>query len=279
MREIFSYDFIYEPLIIGMLVALCAALLGVTLVLKRYSMIGDGLSHVSYGALAVAAAMGVAPLKIAVPVVVLAAFLLLRVSGNARMNGDSAIAMISSTSIAVGVIVASLSGNVNIDVGSYMFGSILAVDDTDLFISLLLSAVVPVMYFLLYNRVFAITFDESFARSAGVRTGVYNMLVALLTAVTIVVGMRIMGAILISSLLIFPALTSMRVFRSFKGVVVSAAIISVVCFFFGFYFSYVFETPTGASVVVTNALAFALFSGIGAVVRRRESSEGGIADN
>ncbi len=269
MSEMLSYSFIREPLIIGMLVSLCAALLGVTLVLKRYSMIGDGLSHVGYGALAVAAAMGVAPLKIAVPVVVLAAFLLLRVSESTKLNGDSAVALISGTSISVGVLVVALTGNVNIDVGSYMFGSILAIDKTDAAISIVLTAVVTVMYILLYSRIFAVTFDESFARSSGVGVQGYNMLVALLTAVTIVVGMRIMGAILISSLLIFPALTSMRVFRSFRGVVLCSAIISLVCFFLGFYASFVLETPTGASVVVTNAVCFCLFAAAGKIRAER----------
>lgn len=260
ITEIFSYSMLRTPLIVGILVSLCAALLGSVLVLKRFSMIGDGLSHVGYGALCVAAAAGIAPLKIAIPIVIVAAFLLLRISRNSRINGDSAIALISGTAIAVGVLTVKLAGNVNIDVGSYMFGSIVAISKSDVNISVALSIVVILMYLLMYNGIFSVTFDEGFAKATGTKVSFYNTVVAILTAVTIVIGMRLMGAILISSLLIFPTLTAMRFFRSFRGVVMCSAVVSVLSFFIGFVAAYVFDTPTGASVVAVNAVMFVLFS-------------------
>ena len=233
ISQMFSYGFLNRALLVGMLVALCSALLGVSLVLKRYSMIGDGLSHVGFGALSIAMAMRLAPLAVAAPVVVLAAFLLLRISENSRIKGDAAIALIASSSLAIGVIVTSLTSGMNTDVYGYLFGSILAMGVGDVAASVVLSAAVLLLFILFYNKIFAITFDEAFAQATGVNARGYTLLIALLTAVTIVVGMRIMGAMLISSLIIFPALTSMRVCRSFKGVVISSALVSVVCFFVG----------------------------------------------
>lgn len=265
ITEVFSYSFLTVPLLVGVLVSVCAALLGSVLVLKRFSMIGDGLSHVGYGALCVAAAAGIAPLRLAIPVVVVAAYFLLKISRSSRINGDSAIALISGTAISVGVLTVKLAGNVNIDVGSYMFGSIVAVDESDVVISVVLSVVVIVMYAIMYNGIFSITFDESFAKATGTKVSRYNTAIALLTAVTIVVGMRLMGAILISSLLIFPSLTSMRVFRSFRGVVISSAVVSAASFFLGFIAAYHFDTPTGASVVAVNAVTFVAFSIVGKI--------------
>ena len=252
----FSYHFMQRALIVGVLVSLCAALLGVSLVLKRYSMIGDGLSHVGFGALAVASALNLAPLAVAVPVVVVAAVLLLRLRTTGRIKGDAAIAMISSAALAIGVIVVSVTKGMNTEISSYMFGSILSLSRGDAVLSVILSLAVLVMYLLLYPRIFAVTFDESFARATGTRAGLYNTLLAVLTAVTVVLGMRMMGALLISSLIIFPALGAMRVCKSFRSVVICAAVISVVCFVFGMAASYVFETPSGASVVVADLAAF-----------------------
>ena len=261
--DLFSYSFISRAMIVGVLVALCSALLGVSLVLKRYSMIGDGLSHVGFGALSVAVAMNVAPLQISIPVVVIAAFLLLRINSDSRIKGDAAIALISSSALAIGVIVTSLTTGLNADVHNYLFGSILAMSESDVVLSISLSVLVLLLFIVFYHRLFAVTFDESFARATGTRSNIYNMLLALLTAITIVVGMRIMGAMLISSLVIFPALTSMRVCRSFRGVILCSAVISVLCFFLGMFASYVFSTPAGASVVVVNLAAFLLFSLVG----------------
>ncbi len=268
LKDLFSYSFIVRALIVGTLVSLCAALLGVSLVLKRFSMIGDGLSHVGFGALSVAAAMNIAPLYLAVPVVIITAFLLLRVSnGNGKLQGDSSIALISSGSIAIGVIVTSMTGGMNTDVYSYMFGSILAMSLKDVAISVILSAVVLILFVFSYHRIFAVTFDEQFSHASGIKTGTYNTLLAILTALTIVVGMRIMGTMLISSLIIFPALTSMRIFKTFKSVIISSAILSVVCFFIGIVVSFVFSPPAGASIVVVNLIMFCIFSFISLIQR------------
>lgn len=263
--EMLSYPFMTRAFLVGSLVALCSALLGVSLVLKRYSMIGDGLSHVGFGAMAIAAAMNVAPLTVTIPVVIVAAILLLRISGNAKIKGDAAIALISTTSLAVGVMVISLTTGMNTDVYNYMFGSILAMSAEDVKLSLVLSVFVLILFIVFYHKIFAITFDETFARATGVKAGVYNTLIAVLTAVTIVLGMRMMGALLISSLIIFPALTSMRVCRTFKSVIINAAVISVVCLFAGVTLSYVAATPAGASVVLANLVMMVLYTVVGAV--------------
>ena len=253
LSEMLSYPFMVRALFGGMLVSLCASLLGVSLVLKRYSMIGDGLSHVSL-------AMGWSPLKVSIPVVVLAAFFLLRITENSRIKSDAAIAMISASSLAIGIIVTSLTTGMTTDVSSYMFGSILAMTKEDVVLSAVLCIIVLGLFVLCYNQVFAVTFDENFAKATGVNVGAYNMLISVLTAVTIVLGMRMMGAMLISSLVIFPCLTSMRVFKSFTSVVISSGILSLICFLLGMMASYQFSTPAGASVVVVNLIAFGLFS-------------------
>lgn len=263
--EMLSYPFMTRAFLVGSLVALCSALLGVSLVLKRYSMIGDGLSHVGFGAMAIAAAMNAAPLTVAIPLVIVAAILLLRISGNAKIKGDAAIALISTTSLAVGVMVISLTTGMNTDVYNYMFGSILAMSAEDVKLSLVLSVFVLILFIVFYHKIFAITFDETFARATGVKAGVYNTLIAVLTAVTIVLGMRMMGALLISSLIIFPALTSMRVCRTFKSVIINAAVISVVCLIAGVTLSYVAATPAGASVVLANLVMMVLYTVVGAV--------------
>ena len=260
LSEMLSYPFMVRALFGGMLVSLCASLLGVSLVLKRYSMIGDGLSHVSFGALSIALAMGWSPLKVSIPVVVLAAFFLLRITENSRIKSDAAIAMISASSLAIGIIVTSLTTGMTTDVSSYMFGSILAMTKEDVVLSAVLCIIVLGLFVLCYNQVFAVTFDENFAKATGVNVGAYNMLISVLTAVTIVLGMRMMGAMLISSLVIFPCLTSMRVFKSFTSVVISSGILSLICFLLGMMASYQFSTPAGASVVVVHLIAFGLFS-------------------
>jgi zinc transport system permease protein len=255
----FTYAFLVRAIVVGALVSICAALLGVSLVLKRYSMIGDGLSHVGFGSLALATALNAAPLTVAIPVVVAAAFLLLRLSENSKIKGDAAIALISTGSLAVGVIIISQTTGMNTDVCNYLFGSILAMSKADVYLSIALSFIVLVLFILFYNKLFAITFDETFAKTTGIKSDLYNMLIALLTALTIVLGMRMMGALLISSLIIFPALSSMRILKKFKSVTVCSAIISILCFFIGVVISYLYATPTGASVVLMNLIVFALF--------------------
>jgi len=267
LREMLSYPFLVRALAGGILVSLCASLLGVSLVLKRYSMIGDGLSHVSFGALSSAVAFGWSPLRVSVPVVVVAAFFLLRIRSNGKMKSDAAIAMISAVALASGIIVTSMTTGMTTDVSSYMFGSILAMSKEDVRLSVVLSVFVLGLFLICYNKIFAVTFDENFARATGVNVSWYNVLIAVLTAVTIVLGMRMKGAMLISSLIIFPSLTSMRVFKSFRGVVISSGVLSVVCFVIGMMASYRYSTPAGASVVMVNLAAFLAFSAADYIVR------------
>ena len=265
ISEMMSYPFIVRALIGGVLVSLCASLLGVSLVLKRYSMIGDGLSHVSFGALSVALAAGWSPLKISIPVVVLAAFFLLRITERGKIKSDAAIAMISASALAIGIIVTSMTTGMTTDVSSYMFGSILAMSKEDVRFAAVLSVIVLGLFLFCYNKIFAVTFDENFARATGVNVSIYNVLIAVLTAVTIVIGMRMMGAMLISSLIIFPSLTAMRIFKSFRGVVIVSGVLSIICFSIGMVISYIYSTPAGASGVVVNLAAFLIFSLVQAV--------------
>lgn len=264
LAEMLSFDFITRALLVGILISLCASLLGASLVLKRYSMIGDGLSHVGYGALAVAAAFNLAPLQVAIPVVIVTAFFLLRISKNSKLNGDALIAIISCSALSVGMIVVSVF-EVNIDVNSYMFGSILALQKEDVLLSVISSVTVIVLYVLFYNKIFAVTFDESFSKATGIKTGLYNGLIALLTAVVTVVGMRLMGALLISGLIIFPSLSAMRICKSYRGVTVFSVIISVLCFITGLTVTFYLPVPTGACIVVTNLAAFLICVIIGQI--------------
>lgn len=268
ISEMLSYSFITRALIVGTLVSLCAALLGTSLVLKRYSMIGDGLSHVGFGALAVAYVMNITPLYVAIPVVLVSAILLLRISENGKIKGDAAIALITTSSLAIGVTAISVSSGMNTEVINYMFGSILTMDSTDVLLGVILSVMVLVLYVIFYTKIFAVTFDENFAKATGTKTGLFNLLIASLTALTVVLGMKMMGAMLISALIIFPSLTSMRLCKTFRGVTLCSALLSLVCFFMGVIISYVYNTPTGASVVIINLLAFAIFSIIGAVRKK-----------
>lgn len=265
MLEMFSYDFMIRAMVVGVLVSLCAALLGVILVLKRYSMIGDGLSHVGFCTLSIAAVMNWAPLYFSIPIVVLAAFLLLRLSENGKIKGDAATALITTSSLAIGVIVTSLGSGMTTDVNNYMFGSILIMSESDVTLSVVLSVAVLTLFVLFYNKLLAVTFDESFAKATGIRANLYNMLLAILTALTIVLGMRMMGTLLISGLIVFPALTSMGVFKKFKSVIICSAIVSVICFIVGMFGSYIFSTPAGASVVVANLITFIVFRIIGTI--------------
>ena len=277
MLEMLSYPFILRALVVGTLVSLCSALLGVNLVLKRYSMIGDGLSHVAFSAMAVATVMNWAPLWVAIPVVIVASYVLLRLSSDGRFSGDSAIALLSTGALAVGIFVISMKSGINTDINNYMFGSVLAISKSDVSLSVILSLAVLALYVLFYNKIFAVTFDEPFAKATGVRADFYNMLVAVLTAVTIVLGMRMIGALLISSLIIFPAMSSMRVFKCFRNVVICSAVISVVCFLTGLMVSYAYSAPTGASVVILNIVVFAAFCAVsfvrGRIRRQRISAE------
>lgn len=254
--KIFSYPFLLNALFVGSLVSLSAALLGTSLVLRRYSMIGDGLSHVGFGALAIATVLNITPLIFAIPVVMIAAILLLRVSENIGMRGEQLIAVISTGALALGVFVISLVKGVNTDINSFLFGSILALSDMDVLVSAIASIVIITLFILCYNKIFAITFDEEFAKATGVRVKLYNTLLAALTALVIVLGMRMMGALLISSLVIFPSLSAIRFRITFKGVTILAAILSLLCYTAGLVLSFILSTPTGATVVLINLVCF-----------------------
>ncbi len=264
LAAFFALPFAQRALLVGSLVSLCAALLGVTLVLKRYSLIGDGLSHVGFAALAIGAALGTMKLQlyIAVPIVVLAAFLLLRLNESTRIKGDAAIGIIATLSLAVGYIVLYRAGT-NVDISNYMFGNMFTISDADAWFSVGVAAAVILVYILFYRKLFAVTFDETFARACGMRVSLYNTVIAILTAVTVVLGMRMMGTLLISALIIFPALTAMRVCKQFRSVVLTAAAVSLCCFFVGTVLAHYLNFPAGSTVVVANGIAFILFSLIG----------------
>lgn len=262
--QIFQLPFMLRALIVGILISLCASLLGVSLVLKRYSMIGDGLSHVGFGALALASAFGIAPLYIAIPIVIITAFLLLRINESGKLKGDAAIALVSASALAFGVMIVSLSSS-NVDLNSYLFGSIYAISNQDMFLSIGLSAAVIALYFIFYNKMFAVTFDENFARATGSNATAYNMVMACLTAVTIVIGMRLVGSLLISSLIIFPPLTSMRICKTFKKVIISSATVGIICVIIGIITSFLFDVPASACIVLTNLVAYIAFSVISSI--------------
>lgn len=268
-----SYPFVRYALIVGTLIALCSSLLGVTLVLKRFSYIGDGLSHVAFGALAVATLFDLGNTSVVVmPVTVIAAILILRTGQNPRIHGDAAIAMLSVGSLAVGYLVMNLfstSANISGDVCSTLFGStsILTLTRAEVWLCVVMSVIVAAVFIFLYNRIFAVTFDENFARATGLRAGVYNNLIAVITAVIIVLAMNLVGSLLISALVIFPALSAMRVIQNFKGVVICAAVISVVCALAGIILSILFSTPVGSTIVAADIVMFLICCLVGRIVR------------
>ena len=279
MAEVFSKLGMYFQLpgvryafIVGVLIALCSSLLGVTLVLKRFSFIGDGLSHVAFGAMAVAAVMNISNnMLIVMPVTVIAAVLLLASGKRAKIKGDAAVAMISVGALAIGYLLMnqfpSSSGNVSGDVCSTLFGSysILTLNESDVWICAVLSIVVVAMFILFYNKIFAVTFDEDFARATGTRATLYNFLIAIIIAVIIVLAMNLVGSLLISALVIFPALSAMRVFKTFKSVTVCSACLSVFCSAAGIIISIIVGTPVGSTIVAADIIAFIVFQIIGTV--------------
>ncbi|MCR5521208.1 MAG: metal ABC transporter permease [Lachnospiraceae bacterium] len=261
-----EFPIVRYALITAVLIAVCSSLLGVILVLKRFSFIGDGLSHVAFGILAVAAVLHLSNnMLLVLPVTVLCAVLLLRTGKNTKVKGDAAIAMISVASLAVGYLLMNLfstSSNISGDVCSSLFGSvsILTLTEAEVWLCVILSVIVVVVFIVFYNRIFAVTFDEDFAKASGLHADAYNLLIAIITAVIIVLAMNLVGSLLISALLIFPALSSMRLFRSFKAVTVCSAIISVICSLSGIVISILFETPVGATIVVADTVVFAICS-------------------
>ena len=265
----FAYPFVRYALIVGVLIALCSSLLGVTLVLKRFSFIGDGLSHVAFGAIAIAAVLNLSNQMILVfPITIVCAILLLRTGQNTKIKGDAAIAMISVGALAIGYLIMNLfsaSSNVSGDVCSTLFGStsILTLTQGEVWLCAILSLVVIAIFILFYNKIFAVTFDENFARSAGTNANAYNLLIAIVIAVIIVLAMNLVGSLLISALVIFPALSAMRVFQNFRAVTICSAVLSVICAFLGILVSILASTPVGSTIVAVNIVAFALFCAVG----------------
>lgn len=270
-----QFSFVQYALIVGVLIAICSSLLGVTLVLKRFSFIGDGLSHVAFGAMAIAAVVGLTndmPLILAVTTA--SAILLLRTGQNTKIKGDAAVAMISVGALAIGYLlmnVFSKSSNVSGDVCSTLFGSvsILTLTVTEVWLSVILSAVVFIVFILFYNKIFSVTFDENFAKATGVKTGLYNLLIAVVIAVIIVLAMNLVGSLLISALVIFPALSAMRVFKSFRAVTVCSAVFSVLAAGLGILIAIMFGTPVGSTIVGTDIVGFLIFFLIGTFTKSK----------
>lgn len=269
LKEYFDYPFVRYALIVGILIALCSSLLGVTLVLKRFSFIGDGLSHVAFGATAIATILKLTSnMFFVIPITILSAILLLRMGQNTKIKGDAALAMISVGSLAIGYLllnVFSTSSNLSSDVCTTLFGStsILTLSIMDVWLCIGMSIIVIVIFVLFYHKIFAITFDENFASATGTNAKIYNLLLAVLIALVIVIAMNLVGSLLISALVIFPALSAMRILKSFKSVTICSAIISVICATLGILISILAGTPVGATIVVVDIVAFILCSGIG----------------
>ena len=276
IAQYFSYPYVVNAMVVGVLISLCSSLLGVTLVLKRFSFIGDGLSHVAFGAMAVAAVTGLTDnMYIVLPVTVICAVLLLSGGQNSVIKGDAAVAMISVGSLAIGYLIMNVfssnlrSSNLSADVCSTLFGStsILTLSSTEVWLCVILSIVVVAAFILFYNKIFSVTFDESFAKATGTRTGLYNLLIAIIIAVIIVLAMNLVGSLLISALIIFPALSSMRVFKSFRSVTICSAALSVGCSSLGLLISILLGTPVGSTIVAVDIIVFALFSLLGYILR------------
>ncbi len=266
LQYYFSYPFVWYALIVVLLIALCSSLLGVTLVLKRFSFIGDGLSHVAFGAMAIAAVIGITDKMIIIlPVTVLSAILILRTGKNTKIKGDASIAMISVSALALGYMLMNIfpvSSNISADVCGSLFGStsILKLKIEDVWLCIVLSVIVLAIFVLFYNRIFSVTFDESFSKATGINSDAYNLMIAIITAVIIVLAMNLVGSLLVSALIIFPALSAMRLFKSFKSVTICSAIISVICAAAGIILSILLKTPTGATIVAADMAVFLIFS-------------------
>lgn len=268
LLSVLSYPFMIRAIIVGVLVSFCASLLGVILVLKRYSLIGHGLSDVGFAALALALAVGASPIYVATPIVIAASFVIMYVSQNKRINGDVAIGIFSTGALSFGIIITAISKGFNMDIYSYMFGSVLAMSSFDVVVSVALSVVVIATFAIFYNRLFIVTADEDFARAIGINVTFYQFLISFLTALTVVVGMRMIGTLLISSLIIFPAIIARRFVRSFKYLVLLSALISVFCFIFGILISFFYNLPTGAGIVLVNIILLTVSAFVSSIFSR-----------
>ncbi|HEY9059449.1 MAG TPA: metal ABC transporter permease [Pseudobacteroides sp.] len=257
--EAVQYDFMLKALLVGSLIAVCCSFLGIFLVLKKYSMIGDGLAHVSFATIAIALLLAASPLLVSIPIVILSSLLILKLNEKADLHGDAAIGLVSTFALAVGVLVSSVARGFNVDLFSYLFGSILVISNIDVILSVILSVVVIFMIFFFYNNLFAITYDEEFAKVIGLNTRTMNYLISVLTSITIVLGIRVVGTMLISSLIIFPTVTALQVAKGFKSTILVSSAVSVSCVILGVFISFIMNFPTGATIVMLNALCFAVF--------------------
>ncbi len=253
--EIFSYSFMIRALIVGVLLSFCAALIGTPLVLRKNSMIGDGLSHVGFGAFAIASVLGLAPIQFAIPIVIIASFFILQLTESNIIHGDAAIALVSISALAVGTFIVSLTGT-NVDINSYLFGSILSISNTDILITVILTIAISLLYLFSHHQIFSITFDETFAKSIGVNTKLYHLAFAVLCSIVVVLGMRLMGALLISGLIIFPVLSAGLFSKTYRSTIISSALIAILAFLVGLIASYSLNTPTGATIIIVNLVFF-----------------------
>lgn len=253
ITEFFTTEYLRNALIAGLLISVCTALLGVELVLKKFSMLGDGLSHVSFGTLAVASIFNVASLELSLIIVIFVAFLLLQIKQNSKINGDAAIAIVSGSFMAIGMFATNYVGGANVDFNSYMFGNIFAINNENFALTVIMCLTVIIVYCLFYNKIFAVTFDEGFCKATGGKAGVYNLIIAILTAVTIVIGMKLIGTLLIASLTVFPVVSAYKLSKTYRFCVISSVIISVFAFIMGFTFSNLYDKmPLSAGVIFSN---------------------------
>ncbi len=273
LRFYMSYPFVVYALVVGVFIALCSSLFGVSLVLKRFSFIGDGLSHVAFGAMSVSAVLNLAnDTLLTMPITILVAIILLKLGENAKIKGDALIAILSVGSLAIGYMLVNMfssSANVSGDVCTSLFGStsILTLTKTEVIVCITMSLVVISLYIVFYNKIFAITFDETFAKATGVNTERYNLFIAIIIAIIIVLGMNLVGSLLISALIVFPALSAMRLMKTFRAVVICSAIMSIICALLGILSSILLSTPVGSTIVLVNIILFILSSIIGKVIR------------
>ena len=259
--ELFSYPFVLRALIAGSLISVCASMLGAILVLKHYSLIGHGLSEIGFASLSISNALKISPMIISTPSVIFASFAIMFVSQKYKTAGDIAIAIASSAALALGIIISSLSGSVS-NASSYLFGSVLAVNQGDLIFSLILSLIIFTTFIIFYNRLFLITYNEDYARSLGINTGFYQIIISVLTALTVVSGMKIMGTLLISGVIIFPAISAKNFATGFKTLVIISGLISLTGFITGLIISFVFNIPAGAGIILTDAIILILSKGV-----------------
>lgn len=270
LLESLQYDFIIRAVIVGSLIALSSAFLGIFLVLQRQSMIGDGLAHVSFATIAIALFFNQSPLLVSIPLVILSSFLIIKLNDKAGINGDAAIGLISAFAVALGVLISSLAQGFNIDLFSYLFGSILVISELDVILSIILSIVVIVLIIFNYNRLFAVTYDPEFASVVGIDTDKSKYLISVLTSITVVLGIRVVGTMLISSMIIFPTVTALLVSKGFKDTILISTLISVLSVILGIFISYLLNLPTGATIVMINGLIFVLVLLFRNVIKDRE---------